>query len=1059
MAADPVVEGVVSFTDVPESSVFHKEISWLAAERISTGWDVGGGVRQYRPLDSIARDAMAAFLYRKAGSPAYTPPASSPFTDVAPGVAFYKEITWLASTGISTGWDVGGGKREYRPFSSIARDAMAAFLFRFAQPAAFTAPAVSPFVDVAGGGAFYREITWLASSGISTGWDIGGGVKEYRPLNGIARDAMAAFLYRYSTEKVPANPLDPAAGVITVAPDVELLDAAQLDTALVSGGALTLPTSEAAEINANDVLVAGVTAGTPEGLLARVVQVSRDPGGNTVVKLKPATLTEAIVSTSGLLEVAGTPVSSTFTPEPDVTVTTAQSNAVPFSKVRPEALSSGEVFSESFSLKRTIKSEVGTDELHGDGSITLDSSIKASARARMTLEAGFLQLKEASVVLTPSFSSKHSVAVSGTLEGTASAKLGVLKAVIVFPTAIPVVVTAEAEVAVNLSAAGTAEISYVTAHTVSSDFGFKYREGSFNLINTKPQATGVQNDVQATASLTARLALDFDADIRFYGIAGITFGAGPYASAPIAVIASNGTRSWSCPIEIGFEARLGVVAGIEVMGFKLERSDGISTAWKLLEVNPCEGTPVTQPGDPRVVAIQTLVLPRAAVGQTYRAGISATGGTSPYAWAISSGALPKGLELDAGSGIITGTIAAAGTSTFTVRVSDTAGSSSLATLKIIADENPYLSNVKSVVSDTYDRTGYALTNEGTVWSWGFAGWGALGDGTEVDRITPQPIPSLSDVKAIAAGSSTGFALKSDGTVWAWGINALGELGVWGLSHSADPVQVTGLADVKAIAAAGRSAYAIKNDGTLWSWGGNGWGALGDGTTTNRSTPVRVSVLTDVRAIAPTTHHTTALKGDGTVWSWGEAPDQTNPEPEHLTPIQNLAVSGIREVAAGLFNTYALRADGRVLAWGYNTEGGLGDGTNTSRTAPVEVTGLTDVASISAGGRSAYALKTDGSLWSWGRNSEGQLGDGTNVDRWVPTRVAALTNVVSVSARDTGANAVTSDGLAWGWGSNTSGVIADGTYEPRTSPVRVGRLVPQDALSVCIVEGNILKTAA
>lgn len=596
VAADPIVEGVVSFADVPESSLFHKEISWLAAAGVSTGWEVGAGSRQYRPLDSIARDAMAAFLYRRAGSPAYTPPTSSPFTDVTPGVSFYKEITWLASQGISTGWDIGAGRREYRPLDPIARDAMAAFLFRFAKPGEFTAPAQSPFVDVAAGGDFYKEIAWLASSGISTGWDIGAGVREYRPLNGIARDAMAAFLYRHASEVLPTNPLDPAAGTVRIAPDVEVLEPSQLNTATVSEGALTLPSSEAAAVNANDVLVAGVTPGTPEGLLARVVQVSRDPGGNTVVSLKPATIPEAIVSTSGVLEVAGTPASSTFTPEPDVTVTTEGSGVAPLSKLaQPEALVAGEVFSESFSLTRTIKSEAVSDNLSGNGSITFDSSIKASARAKMTLEAGFLQLKEASVVLTPSLSSRHSVSVSGTLEGTASAKLGVLKAIIVFPTAIPVVVTAEAEVAVNLSAAGTAEISYVTAQTISSDVGFKYREGAFNLVKTKPQATGVLNEVQASASLTARLGLDFDADIRFYGIAGMTFGAGPYASAPIAVVVAGGASTWSCPIEMGYETRLGVVAGIEVMGFKLEGSDGISATWKLFEANPCENTPVVSP--------------------------------------------------------------------------------------------------------------------------------------------------------------------------------------------------------------------------------------------------------------------------------------------------------------------------------------------------------------------------------------------------------------------------------------------------------------------------------
>ena len=48
-------------------------------------------------------------------------------------VTFYKEITWLASTGVTTGWDIAGGKKEFRPFANITRDAMAAFLYRYDQ--------------------------------------------------------------------------------------------------------------------------------------------------------------------------------------------------------------------------------------------------------------------------------------------------------------------------------------------------------------------------------------------------------------------------------------------------------------------------------------------------------------------------------------------------------------------------------------------------------------------------------------------------------------------------------------------------------------------------------------------------------------------------------------------------------------------------------------------------------------------------------------------------------------------------------------------------------------
>lgn len=92
-------------------------------DRHLDGWE---GI-EYRPVTPINRDAMAAFLYRLAGSPAFDAPAESPFVDVTPTTAYYKEITWLADTGISTGWDDG----TFRPWEPINRDAMAAFLYRF----------------------------------------------------------------------------------------------------------------------------------------------------------------------------------------------------------------------------------------------------------------------------------------------------------------------------------------------------------------------------------------------------------------------------------------------------------------------------------------------------------------------------------------------------------------------------------------------------------------------------------------------------------------------------------------------------------------------------------------------------------------------------------------------------------------------------------------------------------------------------------------------------------------------------------------------------------------
>ncbi|MGO4193097.1 S-layer homology domain-containing protein [Arthrobacter sp. YAF17] len=183
-----------AFIDVDPSNQFYNEISWLAAERISTGYFD----QTFRPVQAVNRDAMAAFLYRLAGSPDYTPPPESPFTDVTPATQFYKEITWLASRGITTGyWD-----RSYRPLQPVNRDAMAAFLYRFAVKPAFTAPASSPFGDIGVNTQFYSEMSWLADKGISTGWSED---RTYRPLQPVNRDAMAAFMYRFKIKLPPNN--------------------------------------------------------------------------------------------------------------------------------------------------------------------------------------------------------------------------------------------------------------------------------------------------------------------------------------------------------------------------------------------------------------------------------------------------------------------------------------------------------------------------------------------------------------------------------------------------------------------------------------------------------------------------------------------------------------------------------------------------------------------------------------------------------------------------------------------------------------------------------------
>src|SRR5215472_7115646 len=66
-------------------------------------------------------------------------------------------------------------------------------------------------------------------------------------------------------------------------------------------------------------------------------------------------------------------------------------------------------------------------------------------------------------------------------------------------------------------------------------------------------------------------------------------------------------------------------------------------------------------------------LPSGLEGSVYSGNLKVSGGTSPYKFAVTSGQMPQGVNLDEGSGNVSGTPSAAGTFSFSVTVSDANG--------------------------------------------------------------------------------------------------------------------------------------------------------------------------------------------------------------------------------------------------------------------------------------------------------------------------------------------------------------------------------------------------
>jgi Putative Ig domain/Domain of unknown function DUF11 len=97
-----------------------------------------------------------------------------------------------------------------------------------------------------------------------------------------------------------------------------------------------------------------------------------------------------------------------------------------------------------------------------------------------------------------------------------------------------------------------------------------------------------------------------------------------------------------------------------------------ATGQLTLTVNPAAVAPL---------AVTTTSLPGGVTGSAYSQSLSADGGTTPYTWSLADGSLPSGLELSPG-GVITGTPKGAGTSSFTVKVTDAENPAKSATVKL-----------------------------------------------------------------------------------------------------------------------------------------------------------------------------------------------------------------------------------------------------------------------------------------------------------------------------------------------------------------------------------------
>ena len=356
---------------------------------------------------------------------------------------------------------------------------------------------------------------------------------------------------------------------------------------------------------------------------------------------------------------------------------------------------------------------------------------------------------------------------------------------------------------------------------------------------------------------------------------------------------------------------------------------------------------------------------------------------------------------------------------------------------------------------------YALidqqANTGSLWGWGYNGYGQLGlnIASALGKGNSSPVQVTgggTNWKQLSCGGLYTAAIKTDGTLWTWGRNSNGQLGDNTTVHKSSPVQVTGGGTNWKQVSSGFHTAAIKTDGTLWTWGQNNYGQLGDNTIVSKSTPVQVTMgglaNTNWKQVACGQYYTAAIKTDGTLWTWGQnnygqlgigmlsAVGKGN-----SSPIQ---VSGggtnWKQVSCGYYHTEAIKTDGTLWACGRNDYGQLGDNSSGTKLSPVQTSSYTTWKSVICGNYHTVGVKTDGTLWVWGRNDYGQLGiniiSAAFKGNSLPIQtVSGGTDWKQVSCGGYFTIAIKTDGTLWTWGYNSTGNLGLNDTTHRSSPIQ------------------------
>jgi alpha-tubulin suppressor-like RCC1 family protein len=171
-----------------------------------------------------------------------------------------------------------------------------------------------------------------------------------------------------------------------------------------------------------------------------------------------------------------------------------------------------------------------------------------------------------------------------------------------------------------------------------------------------------------------------------------------------------------------------------------------------------------------------------------------------------------------------------------------------------------------------------ITTDRVAYCWGNNPWGQFGDGTESlgNSRGPTPVAGGLRFKQISAGGLHTCAVATDDVAYCWGDNGFGELGDGTTMRRLTPTPVAGGLRFAQVSAGGLHTCGVTTDNVAYCWGQNGGfepgtpqdGRLGDGTTIRRLTPVPVAGGLRFAQVSAGGSHTCGVTTDKVAYCWG-----------------------------------------------------------------------------------------------------------------------------------------------------------------------------------------------